>query len=93
MHAPTVEPWRWSMAAPVCAPGLRMGHAEPGTWVSAQELELLEKELASAGQGGAADAFVTYLYGMVLSDRWVLLPRQGCRWCANHGQPLSCCIS
>ena len=36
-----------------------------------QELELLEAELGAAVGGGRADAFVTYLYGLVLSDRRV----------------------
>ena len=35
-----------------------------------QELELLEAELQSALQQGRADPFVTYLYGVILSDRW-----------------------
>ena len=46
-----------------------------------QELELLEAELGAAVGGGRADAFVTYLYGLVLSDR------RGARL-AQHCAPL-----
>lgn len=34
-----------------------------------QELELLEAELQGALQHGRADPFVTFLYGVILSDR------------------------
>ena len=39
-----------------------------------QELGALEAELGAAVQAGQADAFVSYLYGLVLSDRCAPAP-------------------
>ena len=54
-----------------------------------KELSALEQELGAAHRAGTADAFLLYLYGVILSDRRVACLSGGCR-SQNDGAGSSC---